>query len=451
MNKSTYIHITRSYNISLRVMQTDAVQCTATNKLRRHFYTLLDQLAKHSDLTGFARYMRQGLSEIEELSGCESIASLPYLKRLYALQLIHPKNVEFLNYFAERTGNVDLKQRIVAYYDLVGGKEELLILAKFNTSSGLFIEQSYPPQTQIYEANHQDQTANYSSSITAAPISDPNPPTTQPNGMRDIIPVPFIYPVTKNTPRGYCVIINNEIFHSTSIPALRERAGTHRDGQQLEQTFRNLNYHTVTYNDLSTTEMINILQHISQINHSQFDSFVCCILSHGNNGRVYGSDSTDVELKYIYSLFDTNSCPTLSERPKIFIIQACRGTNIDKGAKLYEDSQVFQEMEKDLPPPIPFQNHEVLLFCDFLIAYGTVEGFVAWRHPDKGSWFIEILCNNLQRLYDQWDIIQILTFVNLDISQKNTPEGSKQMAAPVNMLKGIFYFKPPANILANYI
>ena len=474
-------------------MQIDAVSCTPTLMLRRHFYTFMQRVSGNSDLLGFSRYMRDGLSENRELHSCGNMETFPYLKHLYTLQLIHQKNVEFVLKFAEYTQNMNLIHHIKGYYTVVGGREPLLISAKFNTSSDRFIQQpvpissppQYPMNREIIPANYQplpNVTSNYGSLITNntpqpmtveprgqyqnyqstivnniaepkpnAPISNTNIATAQQYEMPPNL-TPYIYPITKDGPHGYCVIINNEYFHSLSNLPLKQRAGTKKDGLQLEKTFNNLNYITQAYNDITTSKMKNILQDLSKQDHTKFDSFVCCLLSHGNSGRIFGADSTEIELKDIYNLFDTENCPTLKGKPKIFIVQACRGTDIDTGSKkLYEDSDVFEPMQFDVPQPQPIEEHELPRFCDFLIAYGTVEGYVAWRHPDHGSWFIDILCNKLRELFDRFNIVQILTFVNSDISQKKTNEGSKQMAEPVNMMQGLFYFKPPVGTQVTYI
>ena len=31
--------------------------------------------------------------------------------------------------------------------------------------------------------------------------------------------------------------------------------------------------------------------------------------------------------------------------------------------------------------------------ADFLIYRSTPEGYVSWRHPDTGSWFIQAICD----------------------------------------------------------
>ena len=53
----------------------------------------------------------------------------------------------------------------------------------------------------------------------------------------------------------------------------------------------------------------------------QSDCFVCTILTHGENGKVYGSDDKPVEVKKLLDPFKGNNCKSLVGKPKIFFIQ----------------------------------------------------------------------------------------------------------------------------------
>ena len=70
------------------------------------------------------------------------------------------------------------------------------------------------------------------------------------------------------------------------------------------------------------------LQQFSQHpGHQAAESTVVCILSHGEEGYIFGADGKKFELDAIFELFDNTSCRHLLGKPKIFIIQACRGGN----------------------------------------------------------------------------------------------------------------------------
>lgn len=54
--------------------------------------------------------------------------------------------------------------------------------------------------------------------------------------------------------------------------------------------------------------------------HKNCASFVCVLLSHGDDGIFFGIDGS-VELKYLTSLFRGNRCRSLVGKPKLFFIQ----------------------------------------------------------------------------------------------------------------------------------
>lgn len=59
--------------------------------------------------------------------------------------------------------------------------------------------------------------------------------------------------------------------------------------------------------------------------HRQGDSSFVCLLSHGEEGFIFGTDGRKLQLDSVFKLFDNSNCPTLVGKPKIFVIQACRG------------------------------------------------------------------------------------------------------------------------------
>ncbi|KAJ0050230.1 hypothetical protein NL108_014310, partial [Boleophthalmus pectinirostris] len=64
--------------------------------------------------------------------------------------------------------------------------------------------------------------------------------------------------------------------------------------------------------------------------HSQNASFVCVILSHGKEDKIYGTDDY-IELDKLTRCFKGDRCKSLREKPKLFFIQACRGIKRDPG------------------------------------------------------------------------------------------------------------------------
>ncbi len=64
--------------------------------------------------------------------------------------------------------------------------------------------------------------------------------------------------------------------------------------------------------------------------HSSADMAVVCVLGHGTEGGVFAADGVKVEAEKIYEYLNNEGCPDLRGKPKLFIMQACRGELKDK-------------------------------------------------------------------------------------------------------------------------
>lgn len=54
------------------------------------------------------------------------------------------------------------------------------------------------------------------------------------------------------------------------------------------------------------------------------------IMAHGGLGHIEVNDEEILDLEEIYKMFNNSQCPALREKPKLFVVQACRG-----GVSLY--------------------------------------------------------------------------------------------------------------------
>ena len=63
---------------------------------------------------------------------------------------------------------------------------------------------------------------------------------------------------------------------------------------------------------------------------SAYHRLVVFIMTHGaEGGRLFGTDGEHITVEEIAN---ASNCPALIDKPKIFIIQACRGDRDDQGA-----------------------------------------------------------------------------------------------------------------------
>ncbi|XP_065408513.1 caspase-7 isoform X2 [Chrysemys picta bellii] len=175
-------------------------------------------------------------------------------------------------------------------------------------------------------------------------------------------------------------------------------------------------------------------------NHDDAACFACIFLSHGEEGYIYGTDGM-LEIKDLTTFFRGDKCKTLIGKPKLFFIQACRGSTFDDG--IQTDSGLADDTEVTDANP----RYKIPVEADFLFAYSTVPGYFSWRNPGRGSWFVQSLCSILNDHGKQLEIMQILTRVNYMVatnyeSQSDDPRYSekKQIPCVVSMLTKELYF-----------
>ncbi|NWR53720.1 CASPA protein, partial [Regulus satrapa] len=237
--------------------------------------------------------------------------------------------------------------------------------------------------------------------------------------------------------RGFCLIINNVNFSSS------QRRGSCKDAEQLERVFTWLGLDVKTYTDLMSGDIINLMetwQHMQD--HEDRNCFICCILSHGKSGAIYGTDDKPVSIRTLTSHFTAKQCPQLAAKPKLFFIQACQGDNIQR--PVYVDPDGPTPALSSLQERVPLAE-SIPEEADFLLGMATVDDCVSFRHIEEGTWYIQALCNELQSLVPRGeDIYGILTQVNEDVARRASPSGTKkQMPQPVYTLRRKFIFPIP--------
>ena len=172
------------------------------------------------------------------------------------------------------------------------------------------------------------------------------------------------------SPYGIAVVINIEKFQSERGNSLPERKGSNVDYDKLTAMWRKIGYVVISKKDLKAQEIAAEFEIVAnEIKENRYSSFVACIMSHGNHGTICGSDSEPVEIKKIIDLFNSQNCPALCGKPKMFFIQACRTT-----VKLSLGGQDLDAAECDRKSDEAFRKVNCTKDPDCLIGYSTMPG-----------------------------------------------------------------------------
>uniref|UniRef100_A0A669Q1Y4 Caspase-8 n=1 Tax=Phasianus colchicus TaxID=9054 RepID=A0A669Q1Y4_PHACC len=239
------------------------------------------------------------------------------------------------------------------------------------------------------------------------------------------------------------VQILEEVLKNVS-PDLLETVNCYRMANgELERVFKWLGLDVRTYTDQTSDQIKELMQAWqSSEDHKDRDCFVCCILSHGESGAVYGKDGKLVSIRTIMTYFTAKKCPQLTEKPKLFFIQACQGKEIQRPVCVETDARVpnFSSVQQSISP-----SESIPEEADFLLGMATIDGYASFRHVQEGTWYIQALCSKLQLLVPRGeDILSILTEVNEDVSKRVDRCGTrKQMPQPAYTLRRRLIFPIP--------
>ncbi|CAL8257003.1 unnamed protein product [Arctogadus glacialis] len=212
--------------------------------------------------------------------------------------------------------------------------------------------------------------------------------------------------------------------------------------------------------------MLSAMEKLASRDHSGMDCVACVVLSHGQEGGVYGVDGGVVLLEKLKWYVNGEQCRSLIGKPKLFFIQACQGTEEEKAVLVPADGPVNPEVHTQTDGPsstgvnsqtdglsssgeirsdVASAIVSIPITADFLISMSTTPSHVSVRDRKKGTWFIQSLCENLVHMVRRnKDLLSILTEVNNDVSKKTDPDSSpRQMPQPIHTLRmGVFFPVP---------
>ncbi|KAL1781508.1 caspase-1 isoform X1 [Sigmodon hispidus] len=249
-----------------------------------------------------------------------------------------------------------------------------------------------------------------------------------------------IYPIMDTTTRTRLALI----ICNTEFEYLPRREGADVDLREMKLLLQDLGYTVKQKENLTAQEMTEAIKEFADCSeHKTSDSTFLVFMSHGIRegicGKTYSDKVEDVlKVDTIFQMMNTLKCPSLKDKPKVIIIQACRGEN--RGVVLVKDSVedtgkkflVDEDLEDDGIKKAHIEK-------DFIAFCSSTPDNVSWRHPVKGSLFIVELIKHMKEYAWSCDLEDIFRKVRFSFEQ---PKYSLQMPTTerVTLTKRFYLF-----------
>lgn len=234
--------------------------------------------------------------------------------------------------------------------------------------------------------------------------------------------------------RGICLIINNVEFE---LDMLTKRTGSDADAFRFKEIFQQMGFQVDLKRNITSEKMRNYLKQTSACCTRKHDAVIVILLSHGTESGIYGTDGLEVDMNDILNYFDNRICSPMRGKPKVFIIQSCRGQMTDYGVK---DTQFFSQPASQLTQTqINIDQSPKLLRwsqidqthtptrTDMILCFSCHIGYVSTRNEEEGSLLGAVLADHLEKQSHNKHLIEILNMVSRDVKKRKSYDGNKQV------------------------
>jgi len=264
---------------------------------------------------------------------------------------------------------------------------------------------------------------------------------------------------------GYAVIICNIDF----IDPTSDRDGAKKDVINLQEVLKKKGFFVKEplYNQsiAETKQVLENARNAPELLKS--DCFLLVISSHGGYSSRDGPDGKQMidtfadfflqpaQVSDLLSVFSSKESPHIKEKPKLFLMQFCRGESDQHTGQIVKDGNKVVRGEG--APGFPFgvpqnvampHDKDVAYILpthhNFFLHYATTPGHVSFRNPFGtpflGAWRRTLASDTTQNV----DLLSMATQVNKQVSNEDINDNGlvfKQMPQFVSMLKKDFVFR----------
>ncbi|KAF7247681.1 Caspase-14 [Varanus komodoensis] len=190
-----------------------------------------------------------------------------------------------------------------------------------------------------------------------------------------------------------------------------DRPGAEIDFEIMKKICKTFDFKTPTECiDPSLKDLKKKLQDFRETINNSDEEISCCLISLMGHGKLDDHiclKDVPISLAEVFSFFNNKEFPKLRRKPKIFIIQSCRGSNRDYGVEADDQAMVSDMINQKLPTA-----------SDYFIVYSSQPGFIAIRDKYHGSPMITTMDEVFADHGMQWHIGDLFTKVNRKMTEE---------------------------------
>ena len=185
------------------------------------------------------------------------------------------------------------------------------------------------------------------------------------------------------------------------------------DEDHLKEVFTTLGFNVKPHQNCKKIDITSKLKEYAKLDH-EGKALIVIILSHGGEGDVvYGTDGGEVKMHDLQELFSAVNCPSLQNAPKMFLFDACRGTNDETGL-----SNSQQGKGGGITTGYPVITNSLNFATVFASTRGNTAGMFPADSEESGSYFTQTLIEVIKAADEDKEFNEIITEVRYKILKR---------------------------------
>ena len=254
--------------------------------------------------------------------------------------------------------------------------------------------------------------------------------------------------------KGLLVFVNNQFFGEKSVEEAKTEAsyrfGSEKDSLRIYQALASFDIDMEEENfqtNLTAQEIRDFIETVKRkVSDGSYGFMIFLLSSHGDENYIIGRDEEEIMIyEEVIKPFHNNQLPGLAGKPKIFIINACRGSYSPR-CNVKENEASFEVKTTEEPNAAADQiismgqrrqSKMVSTVGDYCVVYSTAPDVVSPRDQEDGSFFLNELRNCIKKMARKEEVKEFKRIVE-DV-QKRCMQKHKLCVGFENYLPWDFY------------